>query len=419
MTYIKNIISDDSYENQKEQTLSINTDMTFGITRETRYLFPYPKVFTELTGEMPSYWYNVNNMTIDYIGLLNDIESIPNIKKIFQLIESGKVTKTSEIAFFDEDTKVIYIIRDTGYKKPADLTKIPREGETKIRTASFETLHSIHTDKSDEFKKLVDKNVLQINPTTTINMLGIEDGQYITIQNNLKLGNLNNNLDLHYGKKFKSFYDKLINSMQKTDKGLIIFSGLPGTGKSSLIRQLIPKISDELKKHIIIMPASLLHAITDPNFLDFMMANYTVDDDELDFTENYDDNADKKGVVLIVEDAEPLLVSETGKRTPAMSAILNFTDGIYNDFIDMQILCTINTDIKSLDKALLRPGRLLTSYYFDELTVEEGNALLESLNCEKRIDKPTVLSNIYALVNDSDIFDEYSINNDSKNNGML
>ena len=50
--------------------------------------------------------------------------------------------------------------------------------------------------------------------------------------------------------------------------------------------------------------------------------------------------------------------------------------------MNLQVICTFNTDIKSIDKALLRKGRIITDYEFKPLNVKKANAL-SSLNGSK------------------------------------
>ena len=48
-----------------------------------------------------------------------------------------------------------------------------------------------------------------------------------------------------------------------------------------------------------------------------------------------------------------------------------------------------------IDSALLRKGRLIAEYKFDNLSVDKSNKLLKSLNIDYKTTKPMPLSDIY------------------------
>ena len=62
-----------------------------------------------------------------------------------------------------------------------------------------------------------------------------------------------------------------------------------------------------------------------------------------------------------------------------------------------QIIATFNTDVKNIDKALLRKGRITTNYTFEKLSVEKSNKLLEKLGKEFVTDSAMTLAEIYNL----------------------
>ena len=85
---------------------------------------------------------------------------------------------------------------------------------------------------------------------------------------------------------------------------------------------------------------------------------------------------------LVIEDAEELIVSRENNQNSHLSFLLNLTDGILADSLGIQIIATFNTDIKNIDKALLRKGRLTSIYEFKELEFSKVNALFEHLKIE-------------------------------------
>ena len=80
-----------------------------------------------------------------------------------------------------------------------------------------------------------------------------------------------------------------------------------------------------------------------------------------------------------------------------VSNILNITDGILSDILNIQIVATFNMDKAKIDSALLRKGRLIAEHKFDALPIEGAQALINHLGYEHTADKPMTLTEIYNL----------------------
>lgn len=132
--------------------------------------------------------------------------------------------------------------------------------------------------------------------------------------------------------------------------------GEPGTGKTNYIRHLISKLSDENKK-VIFLSKLNLNILTDPRNLRFL----------------YQQNDS----IFILEDSEDLLISRDINNNPLISMLLNLTDGLMGDFVNIKFICTFNTDIENIDQALLRKGRITCKYEFKKLAVNKANNLLK------------------------------------------
>jgi len=160
---------------------------------------------------------------------------------------------------------------------------------------------------------------------------------------------------------------------QKNDKGLLILHGKPGTGKTHYIRHLISLLT----KQVIFLPPNMAQSLTLPSMMPFLLEN--------------------PNTILVIEDAELVVQSRDQNGGSAVSALLNLTDGILADCLNIQIICTFNTDISMIDKALLRKGRLIAQYEFRELELEKAKMLAQSLGFSQAIEKPITLSEIYNL----------------------
>jgi len=101
--------------------------------------------------------------------------------------------------------------------------------------------------------------------------------------------------------------------------------------------------------------------------------------------------------VLFIEDAERVITDRQTGGANGVSNILNITDGILSDILNIQIVATFNMDKAKIDSALLRKGRLIAEHKFDALGVEDANNLLKHLGKEANTTKPMTLTEIYNV----------------------
>jgi len=204
-------------------------------------------------------------------------------------------------------------------------------------------------------------------------------------------------LDIQYGYGFEKFHDDLMDRFKNESQGLVLFHGLPGTGKTYYIRHLLREMAIA-KKIVIYMPPNMVDYLVEPAFMTFLSQMVT------------SLSSQGKFCVLLIEDAEPLLASRnTTGRIQGVTNLLNMTDGLLNDMLKLQIICTFNVDLKELDAALLRPGRLIARKEFKALGEIEANLLAQSLGIKHHFKAPATLSEIYAMLKDKNtlIHDEY------------
>jgi len=193
-------------------------------------------------------------------------------------------------------------------------------------------------------------------------------------------------LDINYGYGFGQFHNELMMRFRGETKGLVLFHGLPGTGKTYYIRHLLREMANA-NKVVIYMPPNMVDYLTEPSFLTFLSRT----------VKNY--NNSNRFCVLLIEDAEPLLAQrQSESRIQGVTNLLNMTDGLLNDMLKLQIICTFNVELSKLDAALLRPGRLIARKEFKPLSILDANRLAQRLGIKKEIKKPTTLSQIYAMI---------------------
>lgn len=178
-------------------------------------------------------------------------------------------------------------------------------------------------------------------------------------------------LDLFYEDDFREV-DALIKRRlnKKEDKGIVLLHGLPGAGKTTYLRHLIGSIR---KKVLFLSPSVAIH-ITSPEFMTLLM-----------------DNPDS---VVVIEDAENILMDRKVNGASAVSNLLNISDGLLADFLHIQVVCTFNQPLSMVDGALLRQGRLIAQYEFGKLSVEKAQRLSDHLGFEEEITRPMTIAEI-------------------------
>lgn len=157
----------------------------------------------------------------------------------------------------------------------------------------------------------------------------------------------------------------------KNNKGLVLLHGKPGTGKTSYIRYLVASI----KKDIIFLPVNLASSITSPGLISILI--------------------DNPNSILVIEDAEKIIVDREKEGGSPVSVLLNITDGLLADCLNVQVICSFNTDISKVDSALMRKGRLIAKYEFKELQSEKAQVLSNKLGFTSTIKQPMTLTDIY------------------------
>jgi ATP-dependent 26S proteasome regulatory subunit len=107
---------------------------------------------------------------------------------------------------------------------------------------------------------------------------------------------------------------------------------------------------------------------------------------------------DHKNSILIIEDAERVISDREGNGSPAgVSNILNLTDGILGDCLNIQVIATFNMKREKIDQALLRKGRLIAEHKFEKLSVNDTNKLLKHLEKNQEVEEGMVLADIYNI----------------------
>ena len=171
-------------------------------------------------------------------------------------------------------------------------------------------------------------------------------------------------------------YDRMVNILNSEESAeLMLFYGEPGTGKSSLIKKFITEMPE---KDFVFMDGTLLANVQQDRLMSYFM--------------------ECQDTIFIFEDCEKILLNRDHNYNPTMSILLNLTDGIISDILNIKIICTFNTALSNIDKALLRKGRLTLKYEFKKLAKEKVKKLLPDEN----ITQDMSLADIYNFKEEND-----------------
>lgn len=237
--------------------------------------------------------------------------------------------------------KVVY---DSNVLTPDGFIMIERDGIT------------IYTNNS-EFKDSVISCYVGVEVERPCEVYWVSNGQRGFGASKLTLRDGIFDVKSHYNDDFN--YDKVTNFIHSEESGLIVLFGTPGTGKTYVLRNLC---QTNPEKKFYFMDKSTFEYISSDSLINFLLSNSVKDS------------------VFVLEDCETLLADRMTTGNHLLSTILNLSDGILGDGLNIKFICTFNADITKLDKALLRKGRLKYKYEFKELTPKKTKALAKELN---------------------------------------
>jgi hypothetical protein len=303
-------------------------------------------------------YYNAipNYKSIDCI----DLESF---KKWFEKEYENQIIKQHYRQDFDSINKELDFTDHFYFLNQGIMLNLERNSIYILFTIEQEKVANVFFEEFKRFIKIPKK-------TTDISLIISQKGRLDTIEVHIKKPKIDFNI--HYNEDFVPIHKTMVKQLNKNDtNGLYLFHGQPGTGKSTYIKYLI----HQLKKKVIFISPKMAGQLDNLSMTPFLLEN--------------------RNSILVIEDAEELITSREEARNSNLSMLLNLTDGLLGESLGIQIIATFNTDVRNIDKALLRKGRLSVIYEFKLLALDRTNALLNKLGHTIEVTHPLSAADIF------------------------
>lgn len=276
------------------------------------------------------------------------------------------IGKTKEAMYFCLNTGILFYIEK--YKRKS--TRITNGVAAETEKTTTIVLRSQMIAGRLEDAKLIDKisayfasiyefklkdKAVENNPDEnfiTIYRLCIDANKELTaIATNVRKSPFN---PKNYNDDVCKAYEDLVGLLNDNKNGIVQIHGIPGTGKTTMIRAL----AQDVHRPCYSISLALCEAL-------FANPQH----------ENFITNLTAEPCILVVEDAEHLIRSREGGNTnPALIALLQLIDGLTAS--NAAIIFTYNTAGEHVDEAIKRPGRSLADITIPALTKDKTDALL-------------------------------------------
>ncbi len=298
---------------------------------------------------------------ISYDIFLRFLDKLENLNKITE-VDNG-FTNVKVLSKYNNNLYISYFILEAGteFETFSSVTFLYKEEKDLDEIKEFlqdltEDYSEIHEDDFDIKNKL--------------SIVGILGGV-------LNISEVNNdtdieNIDLYYSEKTFKCVKKLTKKINKNNKGLSVFLGERGTGKTSTINY----ISEKVNKNVIYIPNNVIeHTINNPEFKN-LLKNY-------------------KNSLFIIDDCEVIFNDIYTKSNTITNNLLQIIDGVDSDEISVNFLLIFNCEDESeIDENILECNNIVDIITFEYLSKEESNELSKHLNQKSKYKEKTKLLNI-------------------------
>ncbi len=264
--------------------------------------------------------------------------------------------------------------------------------ELEIITCSSELLNYYVQLVNDSIK-----NIAVISDTVSMSFWYAAQHGPTYITKNINVPSLDMSLLSNYPKSTKQKLEKLATSVVPTNGKILLLHGLPGTGKTYIIRYLSNFWKNNCTFHYISDPENFFGSV---NYLMTVVGTNDLQPaDKYNYKEN-SSNSETKYNVLILEDAGSYIeLNEKGVQETSLTKLLNLTDGLLGQGLNLLMIISTNKEYNKLNPAIYRAGRCIDNIEFVEFNSHEANKWFESHGRSDLITKtPMLLADMYATL---------------------
>jgi len=307
----------------------------------------------------------------DVIPNLVNFPALLNYEKVWLFLKEKGYEKIEHRYFTSFKDKIPYTVCNFTHYKDQIYIVVDSNGIFILYNDIYpeDLVYELSVNKGKKYTRI-------IKIAKQLSIIVPEQGGYRTTFKTLKRTDYNPE---NYNADFADKHKLIVDTINEKRSGLYLFFGAPGTGKSSYIASLTQM---KTNKKFIYLPSSLFTSLDSPQLMKLFLDNCNA--------------------IFIIEDGEKLLTNRENDVNSPISALLNMSDGLIGQLLNSQIICTFNTNVANIDKALERKGRLICSYEFKPLAQERAIELAKKLKKPfDHIDGPMVLGDIYNYDDES------------------
>lgn len=246
------------------------------------------------------------------------------------------------------------------------------------------TLHSIENSEHHEIIKLLKSFFDQDSTRGKIFLLEVVHDD-LTFND---IGTMGASLiPENYSKEVLESFEYVKNELPKKDSRgrLVILNGPAGSGKTHLIRGLAQDTDNCV---FALLMAHQVSQLASPNTIPALLA----------LRNTYKD----KAIVFVIEDGDDLIVTREEGNMSEIAQLLNLSDGILGNALDLKFVISTNADNIQVDDAIKRPGRLLRHLNVAYLNYDQSCKIYFRLTQKDptevlKEDQKYLLTDLYAL----------------------
>ena len=342
--------------------------------------------------------YNMANVWFRQHILTNNLcftikHKVSSTFKLAQILESLKITTKSQVRLIEEDRILTYAHQDfVGMLIISDCNE------------SEHIIYISTVDQKDQepFTKIIKAFPKQEkkNDETPVTFMYATETRIVKKTRNIAVPTWDE-IEGNYSKSLSKSIKGLLDLKPPINHGkIILWHGQPGTGKSHALRSLL-RSWKWCDSYYIIDPEALFRS---PAYLMDILFENKESDGEL-YPGEPIPSMNGRWKLFVMEDADEFLTSDAKlHQGQNISRLLNLSDGLSGQGLNVLLLFTTNEPIERLHPAIIRAGRCLADIEFSELNNEESIEWLVKRGVDQKIisehkASKSTLADLYAKLN--------------------